>query len=186
MNKAKLTLYEHKSGVNFKIKNINQLDIQTIEKLKNFALKRGGYFRQDIAKFDIKRKLNQKQILQVFELLEIAVEIIDDNENSTKDYPTSQEIVNFGKYKGYKWCDIPLTYLKWLYKENENVFAYTEIKRRETTNTINIENEIIRFGKFRGEKWINLPIDYLQWAINKFPKDREEHKIAKIALSKKS
>ncbi len=62
--------------------------------------------------------------------------------------------------------------------------AYTEIKRRHSAS-IDLENEIIRFGKFRGEKWINLPRDYLQWAIDKFPQDREEHKIAKLVLSKK-
>ncbi len=183
MNKAKLTIYEHKSGVNFKIKNIDQLNIETIEKLKNFAIKRDGYFNQDRAKFDIKRKLNQKQILQVFELLEIDVEIVAD-EDSSKNYPVSQEKIDFGKYKGYKWCDIPLTYLKWLYKESENVLAYSEIKRRRSAS-INLENEVIRFGKFRGEKWINLPIDYLQWALNKFSPDKEEHKIAKLILSKK-
>ena len=184
MTKAKLTLYEHRSGVNFRIKNINALDLETVEKLKSFALKRNGYFSHSKAKFDIKRKLNQKQILQVFELLEIEVEILADDENSIKNYPTSQEVINFGKYKGYKWCNIPLVYLKWLYKESENNFAYAEIKRRRTAS-INIENEIIRFGKFRGEKWINLPKNYLQWAINKFPADKEEHKIAKLVLSKK-
>ncbi len=184
MSKVKLVVYEHQDGVDFKIKNINDLTHKTIEKLRVFATKRGGYFRQDLARFDIKRRLSQKDVLQIFELLEIDIEIVIDDEDNAKDYPASQRIVEIGKYKGFKWCDVPLTYLKWMYKETENNFAYAEIKRRRNAPR-DIQNEVIKFGKHKGKRWINLPVDYLEWVINQFSDDKEEYKLAKQTLNKK-
>lgn len=187
MNKVKLVIQEHQSGVDFKIQNIDELDSKIVEELEAFAVKRNGYFRHDLARFDIKRKLNQKQVLQIFELLDITVEIVDDDindGNSVSFTSASQETVDFGKYKGFRWCDIPLPYLEWIYKENENNYAYVEIKRRQHSPQ-EIENEIIKFGKYKEQKWINLPINYLEWVLNQFSEDKEAHKFAKLALKYK-
>ncbi len=184
MNKVKLTIKEHGSGVDFQILNLDKLDTKTVEELKNFALKRNGYFRHDLARFDIKRKLTQKQILQIFELLEITADVIEDDKSSVEVTPASQRIIDFGKYKGFLWSDVPLSYLEWIYKENENIYALSEIKRRENT-AVNIENEIIKFGKFKGQQWIKLPNDYLAWLLNQFSKDKEAHKFAKLVLEYK-
>lgn len=181
MNLVKLSIHEHLCGVDFKIQNIGELDQKTIDKLQDFALKRNGYFRADLACFDIKRKLRQKQILQIFELLEISIEVVDAVAIPTEITPASQKLIEFGKYKGFRWCDVPLNYLEWLYKENEDINAYGELKRRRDA-LLDIEKEIIKFGKHKGAEWIKLPQDYLEWVVNHFPRDQEAHKIAKHSL----
>ncbi len=181
MNKVQLVINEHNSGINFKIQNINELDTKTVSILQNFAIKRNGYFRHDLAQFDIKRKLSQKDVLQIFELLELDIEVIEDKEEPKNLTSITQEIVDFGKYKGFKWADVPLTYLEWSYKENDNKNAYAEIKRRQYA-PVDIKNEIIKFGKFKGRKWIDLPVDYLKWVLHQFTADKEAHKFSKLAL----
>ncbi len=182
MKKVKLTIDEHNYGVNFQIKNIEELDMETIALLQNFAIKRNGYFRKNLAKFDIKRKLPKKDILQVFELLELDFEIIEEQESIENLTPVAEVIVEFGKYKGFKWKDVPLHYLEWLYKESENQHAYAEIKRRRHSS-VDITDKVIKFGKFNGKKWVDLPEDYLQWALAQFSADKEAHKFAKLALA---
>ena len=102
------------------------------------------------------------------------------NECNNKDRPENT-IIDFGKYKGKSWKDVPMEYLQWLYKKTENPFAYTEIKRRENI-PFNIEQEVINFGQYKGLKWINLPVDYLEWIIKTFDNANEKYKIAKLVL----
>ena len=183
MNEAQLKVIEHNDGIDFIINNFNNLDILTIQNLKEFALKRNGYFREDLKQFGIRRKLNEKQLLQIFELLEINITII---KSSKKEEDTSigEMIIDFGKYKGDKWSNIPFNYLQWLYTQNENRFAYEEIKRRKD-RPFDIENEIIKVGKYKDEKWIHLPTDYLEWILNQFEEKHEYHKYANIVLNER-
>ena len=151
------------------------------------------FFRYDLQQFGIRRKLDKKQILQIFELLEIETEIVKtivmDEDDSIKN-----QIVDFGKYKGDRWCDIPLNYLKWLYSKNQNGFAYAEIKRRKYALP-DIENTTIHIGKYKGEKWINIPTYYLEWLLTRFEKEDEKelkmededeiYRFAKAVLNKR-
>jgi len=183
INKVQLEVTEHNEGIDFIINNFNDLDIFTIQKLKEFALKRNGYFRYDLQQFGIKRKLNEKQLLQIFEVLELNITIIQSSKIE-EDTSIANRIVRFGKYKGDKWCNIPLNYLEWLYAQNENKFAYEEIKRRKNL-PLDIENETIKMGKYKGIRWINVPTDYLEWILNKYEDEHEYHKYANIVLNQR-
>jgi uncharacterized protein (DUF3820 family) len=176
-------MIEHLNGVDFLIKNYMDLGILTIQKLKEFALNRNGYFRHDLKQFGIKRKLNKKDILQIFERLDINVNIIASSEKN-EDNSISNEIVDFGKYKGLRWSNIPLNYLEWLWNVNENKFAYGEIKRRKNA-LLDIENIAIGIGKYKGQKWINVPTDYLEWILTKFDDEHETYKFAKTVLNQR-
>ena len=183
LNIVKLEIIEHTRGVDFLIKNYTDLGVLTVQKLKDFALKRNGYFRYDLKQFGIKRKLNEKDILQIFEVLEINVIIIETSQKHEEN-SISNQIVDFGKFKGLKWCDVPLNYLEWIWNKNENKFAYEEIKRRKTA-PLDIENITIGIGKYKGQKWINVPTDYLEWILTKFDKEHETYKFAKTVLNQR-
>ena len=159
------------------------LGILTTLKFKNFALNRNGYFRYDLKQFGVKRKLKKKDILQIFEHLDINANIIESSEQNEDNF-ISNKIVNFGKYKGLKWSNIPLNYLEWLWNESENKFAYEEIKRRKNA-PLDIENIAIGIGKYKGQKWINIPTDYLEWILTKFDDGDETYKFAKIVLNQR-
>jgi uncharacterized protein (DUF3820 family) len=157
------------------------LGILTIQKLKEFALNRNGYFRHDLKQFGIKRKLNEKDILHIFEQLDINVNIIVSSEKNEDNFMSNQ-IVDFGKYKGFIWSNVPLRYLEWLWSVNENKFAYEEIKRRKNA-PLDIENIAIGIGKYKGQKWINVPTDYLEWILTRFDTEHETYKFAKTVLT---
>lgn len=185
MNIVKLEVIEHQNGVDFLIKNYTDLGILTIQKLEKLALNRNGYFRHDLKQFGVKRKLNKKDILQIFELLDINVDIIKSSEKN-EDNSISNQIVNFGKYKGFRLSNVPLNYLNWLWNDNKNKnkFAYEEIKRRENTS-LDIENTTIELKKYKGEKWINVPTDYLEWILTDFDIEDENYKFANSVLNQR-
>jgi len=183
MNKVQLEITEHQDGIDFLIKNFDDLGILTIQKLKEFALKRNGYFRDELKQFGIKRKFNEKQLYQIFELLELNITIMKSLQIEI-DTSITDLIVNFGKYKGWKWSNVPLNYLQWIYEQNENKFADEEIKRRKNI-PINIDNEIIQMGMHKGQKWIDVPLDYLEWLLTQFDEKHDYHKYANLALNQK-
>jgi len=183
MIKIQLEVIEKTNGVDFIMKNFNDLPLSTIKELKTFALKRDGYFRYDLQQFGIKRRLNVTQILQIFEALEMNVTLIE-TPQEMEESPLCNQRIDFGKYKDFKWKEIPLNYLKWLYKENENKFAYEEMKRRKN-RLPDIKTETIKIGKYKGRKWIDVPIDYLEWIVTDFHEEHEIHKFAKATLNAK-
>ncbi len=183
MNSVKLEIIEHINGVDFLIKNYVDLDVLTLQKIKEFALNRNGYFRHDLEQFGIKRKLNEKDILQIFKLLDINVNIIVSSEKS-EDNSMASQIVDFGKHSGLRWSDVPLNYLEWLSNKYENRFAYEEIKRRKNA-PLDIENIAIKIGKYKGRKWINIPTDYLEWILIRFENEHETYKFAKTVLDQR-
>ena len=81
--------------------------------------------------------------------------------------------------------DFVINNFKWIYQQNENKFAYEEIKRRENT-PLDIANETIPIGKYKSQKWIDVPIDYLEWILTKFDEEHEYHKYANLALNQKN
>ena len=200
MNKVQLEITEHQDGIDFLINNFNNLGILTIQKLKEFALKRNGYFRYDLKQFGIKRKLNEKELLQIFELLELDITILrfsklEKNLSNTnrlvnfkkyieEKFSITKMIVNFGTHKGNRWSNVPFSYLEWIYTQNKNKFAYEEMKRRKNT-PLYIENETIQIGEHKGKKWIDVPTDYLQWILSTFENEDTNYKFAKIILSQR-
>ena len=123
MNKIQLEIIEHDDGMDFLINNFDELGILTIQKLKEFALKRNGYFRYDLKQFGIKRKRNKKQLLQIFELLELDITIMKSS-NIEIDTSIPNLIVDFGKYKGWKWNDVPTDYLEWILTKFDEEHEY--------------------------------------------------------------
>lgn len=180
MEKVKLEILENDSGVDFFIQNPSEVDMLTLNKLKEFALKRSGYFLEHKAQFGIKRKLKEKQLKQIFELLEIESILIPSA--SFTDEHLADRVIEFGKYKGFTWRNVPLNYLEWLYTQNEDKLAYEEIKRRKS-GAVDIENTSISIGKYKGQKWINVPSDYLNWILMKFESSHETYKFAQAVLN---
>ena len=173
MKKIKLFVKYTSSNVEFRFTNIHK-DI--IHILQDFAIRRGGFFRYDLKKFSIHRKLNKQQLLQIFECMGINAEIIEENTRGEEGMLQNQKIL-YGRYRGYRWSEIPYDYLKVLYEHDENKYAYAEIKRRKFEKSKAIENLIIGFGKYRGLRWLELPKDYLRWLIANI----QNNKVAKLA-----
>lgn len=168
----------------FYMHNLNNLNPLTIEKLKDFAYSRQGFFSQDAAQMSVRKKWSQDTARQVLELLEFTVEFTFPVSQRTEDL-LCQQRVSFGLHQGKKWEEVPTNYLQWLLTTEENhnwYMAHTELKRRNNSSQIDIEKRI-NYGKYKGTMWKDLPNEYLAWLVNNFEEDHPDYIFAKAAIS---
>ena len=120
---AVLELYQKSNMADFVIKNYDDLDAYTLQSLIEFSEDRGGFFREDLKRFSIRKRADRDYFLQIFKLAEIDVDIreplqiVDVFATQLKGLETpreADEIIGFGKHKGNRWGDLPLEYLKWV------------------------------------------------------------------------
>ncbi len=118
-----LELYQKAMMADFVIKNYDDLDENAIQELIEFADSRGGFFREDLKRFSIRKRASIEYLQQIFQLSDINVQILEpktivdifaSNGSTFKAPREADEIIGFGKYKGQKWGEAPTAYLKWV------------------------------------------------------------------------
>ncbi len=118
-----LELYQKATMADFSIKNYDDLDENSIQELIEFAESRGGFFREDLKRFSIRKRASIEYLQQIFKLSDIDVQILEPktvvdifaSNGSTLTAPReADEIIGFGKHKGQKWGEAPTEYLKWV------------------------------------------------------------------------
>jgi len=118
-----LELYQKANMADFVIKNFDELDEYHIQLLIEFAEGRGGFFREDLKRFSIRKRASIEYLLQIFKLSDIDVSILEPkkivdifatNASTLKSPREADEVIGFGKYKGQTWGEVPTTYLKWV------------------------------------------------------------------------
>ena len=118
-----LELYQKAMMADFVIKNYDELDENAIQELIEFAESRGGFFREDLKRFSIRKRASTEYLQQIFKLSDIDVQILEPktvvdifaSTGSTFKSPReADEIIGFGKHKGQKWGEVPTEYLKWV------------------------------------------------------------------------
>ena len=109
MNKAHFifTRYAHSFSVH--VKNLQELSVEQIQQIEAFVKARNGVFDFDTYSFAIQKKLEFDEFISLIE---------NSNISSTceeKKLKVQQKTkVEFGKYKGMFYSDIPDSYLLWL------------------------------------------------------------------------
>ena len=120
---AVLELYQKSTMADFVIKNYDDLDENTIQELIEFSESRGGFFREDLKRFSIRKRASIAYLQQIFKLSGIdvqiqepkmVVDIFADSAKALKAPREADEIIGFGKHKGQKWGEAPTEYLKWV------------------------------------------------------------------------
>ncbi len=116
-----LELYQKRTMADFYIKNFADLDENAIQELIEFSQNRGGFFREDLHRFSIRKRASVEYLQTIFRLSGIDVQITEPLALQTiftndKNTPPREadETINFGKYKGQKWGETPTEYLKWV------------------------------------------------------------------------
>ncbi len=119
----RLELYQKANMADFVIKNFDALDEYHIQLLIEFSEGRGGFFREDLKRFSIRKRASVEYLLQIFKLSDIDVTILEPQKvvdvfatsaTTLKKPREADEVIGFGKYKGQTWGDVPTTYLKWV------------------------------------------------------------------------
>ena len=115
------------TGTRFIIVNFKDTPDQELLDLCNYIVKRGWYPFNNMARFEIPKKLTSNQFEKLFaeENIQTKIEEIQEFQTSTQlinnlFQSCDEEIVSFGKYKGQPWSDMPIDYLLWLIQNSEH------------------------------------------------------------------
>lgn len=91
------------------VKNLEQLSVEQIRAIESFALQRKGIFDFNTYTFVIQKRLEFEEFVLLLQKSEIDALC---EENFVKTQQTQR--VEFGKYKGLAYSDLPDSYLLWL------------------------------------------------------------------------
>jgi len=168
-----------------KIENINELSVETLQKLENFATQRSGKMDYERESFMIPKRIEIKHLQELFTLMEMNVFIVE--KAPQRKAIANTATINYGKFKGTKWVDLEDDYLRWLSQNinsDDKQTALDEIQRRKKSPVKKDAKELkmkIGFGKYRGQEWGELPKDYLAWVASNL--QGEAKRYAEIALA---
>ena len=148
-----------------KIDNINELSVQTLKELEDFASTRSGSMDYAKESFTIPKRIELHHLQELFQYKGMEVFISEEEPRQQK--IAQSATINFGKFKGQKWTDLEDDYLLWLSKNlnsQDRQVAITELASRKNSKApVSKIKNIIMFGKHKGELWEELPTPYLQW-----------------------
>jgi len=171
------------------IDNINELSVQTLQTLEEFAAHRSGSLDYSKESFCIPKRIEKHHLQELFELK--GMEVFITEKEPQRHRIASTATINFGKFKGTKWSELEERYLVWLTKNlnsDDRQTAIAELERRKNIPNKEKSKEasdkalkmIIGFGKFRGRTWGELPKDYLLWVVSNL--QGEAKRLGEIAL----
>ncbi|DAB28403.1 MAG: hypothetical protein A2513_04250 [Sulfurimonas sp. RIFOXYD12_FULL_33_39] len=109
MSKPNLIFTKYKNSFSVYVKNLELLSVEQIQIIESFVSTRKGVFDFNSYTFVIQKRLEFNEFVALIEKSSIDAKC---EENIPKIEQKSK--VEFGKYKGMYYCDIPDSYLLWL------------------------------------------------------------------------
>ena len=109
MPKAKFVFKKYTNSFSVDVENLEQLSVQEIQKIENFVYTRNGVFDFKTYRFTIQKRLDFDEF--------IALLKSSDNDAVCKEeflQTNTKTKVEFGKYKGMFYSELPDNYLLWL------------------------------------------------------------------------
>lgn len=114
-----------------KVENLEKLSIEQIQEIETFVKQRKGLFDFETYTFVIQKKINFEEFCTLMKHLGINATC---QENFYVSHPSSKKI-DFGKYKGSQYCELPDEYLLWLkrnYRGAQREDIEEEYRRRNS------------------------------------------------------
>ena len=109
MKKAHLIFTRYPHSFNVHVKNLEELTVEQIQSLEAFVNARNGVFDFNTYTFAIQKRLEFDEFVSLIENSSIEATCIE------KQLKVQQKAkVEFGKYKGMFYSDLPDSYLLWL------------------------------------------------------------------------
>lgn len=128
MSKAHLIFTKHDNSFSVKIKNLEELSVEQIQELQNFVSNRKGFFDFNTYSFIIEKKIEFYEFVSLLK----HVQIDSFCEENILLIETKARI-EFGKYKGMQYNEVPDSYLIWLksnYRGKDRSVIDNELKNR--------------------------------------------------------
>lgn len=129
MAKAHLIFTQYSNSISVHVKNLEQLSVTQIQDIEAFVRARKGIFDFSSYTFVIQKRLEFSEFISLIENSSIDAVCEEKSLNVQQ-----RERVEFGKYKGMLYCDVPDSYLIWLksnYMGKDRDTIDAEIKFRE-------------------------------------------------------
>ena len=128
MSKAHFVFTKLHNSFSVHVKNLENLSVEQIQTIESFVRERKGLFDFNTYTFVIQKRLEFNEFVSLLQKSAIDVTC---EENFLKIQQTQR--VEFGKYKGLEYCDLPDSYLLWLksnYSGKSREIVEAEIKFR--------------------------------------------------------
>jgi len=109
MTKSKLFFTKHTNSFSVHILNLEELSVEQIQKLQHFVSERRGVFDFETYSFVIQKRLEFEEFLSLIKSSDIEAVC----KEKVLEVKTKSKI-EFGKYKGLFYSEVPDSYLKWL------------------------------------------------------------------------
>lgn len=109
MPKPKFIFTKYKTSFVVKIENLEQLEVSQIQEIQDFVAKRKGVFDFNTYSFSIQKRLEFREFIHLLESVSLDA-LCSEKVLKVK----NQARVEFGKYKGMLFAEVPDSYLLWL------------------------------------------------------------------------
>jgi hypothetical protein len=128
MSKPHFLFTKYVNSISVHVKNLEQLSVAQIQSIEAFVMARKGIFDFNSYTFTIQKRLEFNEFISLLQ-------------NTSLDATCEEKIINiqqrerveFGKYKGMLYCDLPDAYLLWLksnYMGKDRDIVEAELKFR--------------------------------------------------------
>ncbi len=126
--KAHFIFTQHANSFSVHIVNLEKLSVEDIQKIELFVSQRKGVFDFQTYTFVIQKKLNFEEFKTLVQ--HSAIESVSEEKIVIN---TTDEKIDFGKYKGMRISDLPKSYLVWMkanYRGPQRELIEQELQRR--------------------------------------------------------
>ncbi|OIP55777.1 MAG: hypothetical protein AUK54_03365 [Helicobacteraceae bacterium CG2_30_36_10] len=128
MAKAHFIFTQHANSFSVYIKNLEQLSVEQIQQIENFVKNRNGLFDFNTYSFVIKKKIEFHEFVSL--LWHVEIDSICEEKVL---FAETKARIDFGKYKGMQYNEVPDAYLIWLksnYRGKDRTIIDNELKNR--------------------------------------------------------
>jgi len=129
MSKPHFVFTKYANSIGVHVKNLEQLSVAQIQNIEAFVRERKGIFDFHSYTFTIQKKLEFNEFISLIKNASLEATCEEKIINIQQ-----RERVEFGKYRGMLYCDLPDAYLLWLksnYMGKDRDIVEAELKFRD-------------------------------------------------------
>lgn len=101
---------QYKNSFHVKVENLELLEVPQIQEIESFVKARKGIFDYETYSFVLQKKINFEEFCTLLKYSQIEATCQESFVNSE----ISKNAIDFGKYKGSRYSELPDEYLIWL------------------------------------------------------------------------